>query len=415
MKRRFGVVLLACTLAAAACGPAAAPSAAPATGTPLPSAGSSGAAGGSASSSPGAVANVPATPGPFGRHDTPPGGVADFLEFGAGGGNFCNAVESAPPWVELAEMPLPIAVCAGGFPIGATVDLVLRTPDGKESRNQQVVDPTGVAEWDLTDLPDPIQGEYLVQATLGDITVEGSSRIESERLEGDIIPDSIRIGETAWLFLAGGLPNASLPAYLYAATEQTESGLEGPGLKFTADMGPLQLNANGEGRVALSPQPGDPPGSYVVVVSPLPLGAPTPDPGLYVLPSGSVAEFLDLARSFGMTCTKETGLDCSGEISRVRFAMSVYAEDDGKLSDASAYADGASSEALGFYGRMARIATGMDEAETWVRSATRSEERRFGGAMVRLALYPNGIWFINIDPFVGSPTNEVSPILEVVP
>jgi hypothetical protein len=56
----------------------------------------------------------------------------------------------------------------------------------------------------------------------------------------------------------------------------------------------------------------------------------------------------------------------------------------------------------------------MDVAEDWVRSATRSEEHQFGSAMVRLALDPNGIWLINIDPYVGSPTDEVSPILEVV-
>jgi hypothetical protein len=341
--------------------------------------------------------------------------VAEFLEFGAGGGNFCEMFESAPPWVELAELPLPIAVCAGGFPIGATVDLLLRTPDGQESRNQQVVDATGVAEWDLTDLPDPIQGEYLVRATLREITVEGTSRVESEGLDGIVLPDSIRIGETARVFLAGGLPNASLPAYLYAATEQTESGPEGPGLRFTADIGPLQLNANGEGRIGLTPQPGDPPGFYVVVVNPLPVGSPTSDPGLYVLPSGSVAEFLDLAESFGMRCTEEVGLDCAGDISRVRVAMSVYAADGGTVSDASAYADRASSEALGFYAQMARIATGMDAAEAWVRSATRSEERRFDSAMVRLELDPNGIWLINIDPYVGSPTDEVSTILQVEP
>jgi hypothetical protein len=341
--------------------------------------------------------------------------VAEFLEFGAGGGGFCPAFGAAPPWVQLTELPLPIAVCAGGFPIGATVDLLLRTPDGQESRNQQVVDEIGVAEWDLTDLPDPIQGEYLVRATSQEISVEGSSRVESERLHGLILPNSIRVGETARLFIAGGLPNASLPAYLYAATEQTESGREGPGLRFTADIGPLQLNANGEGRVTLTPQPGDPDGFYVVVVNPPPVGSPTADPGLYVLPSGSVGEFVDLGWSFGLTCNEEVPLECVGDISGVKVTMSAFAEDGGVLVDASAYADGASREVLGLYGELARIATGMDAAEAWVRSATRSEERRFGSAIVRLELDPNGIWRINIDPFLGSPTDEVSAMLEVVP
>jgi hypothetical protein len=414
MKRRLGVVLAAFIVATNACGPAAG-SGTLVTAAPIPSAGSPVSGSGRATSSPGVVADGPATPGPFGRHDTPPGGVAEFLEFGAGGGGFCPIFEFAPPWVQLAELPLPIAVCAGGFPIGATVDLLLRTPDGQESRNRQVVDEIGVAEWDLTDLPDPIQGEYLVRATSQEISVEGSSRVESERLDGLILPDSIRIGETARLFLAGGIPNASLPAYLYAASEQTESGLEGPKLRFTADIGPLQLNGNGEGRVALSPRPGDSDGFYTVVVNPPPVGSPTADPGLFVLPDGSVGEFVDLAGSFGLTCNEEVAQDCVGDISGVKVTMSLFAEDSGVLVDASAYADGASHDVLGLYAQMARIATGMDAAEAWVRSATRSDERRFGDAIVRLELDPNAIWRINIDPFLGSPSDEVSAMLEVVP
>jgi predicted small lipoprotein YifL len=418
MNRPGQAMMAAMVLAAASCGPGGPSSLPPATGTTASGSGSTTSIGGGAEPStptPSEVGNAAATRGPFGRHDTPPGGVADLLDFGAGAGNFCEAFEPGPPSVRLAQIPLPAAVCAYDFLQGQTVDMLLRGPDGAERRSQRTVDEFGIAEWDLTDLPDAIQGEYLIRATLGQISVEATSRVASEALEGIFLPDAIRIGETGRMFLAGGPAGGSLPAYLYAAEDVGEGPDRTSRLRFAADLGPLQLDSNGEGRIGLTPQPGDPPGFYVVVVNPPPVGSPTPDPGLFVLPSGTGGEFVDLAESVGMTCTELVGLDCVGDIGRARVTATVSVEDSGALSWASASADGPSGEALEFYGEMTRLATGMSDAEDWIRSATRSDERRFGDALVSLDQHPNGSWHLVIHPFVGSATREVWGMFQVQP
>jgi len=210
------------------------------------------------------------------------------------------------------------------------------------------------------------------------------------------------------MFVAGGLPDGSLPAYLYTDTQDGQ-------LRYAADIGPIPLSSKGEGRVPLTPQPGDPPGTYVVVVDPPPAGTHTLDPGLFVLPSGTVGDVIELAESVGLTCSELVGIDCVGTIDGAGFTVTIFDEGNGALSSVWVSADGASDRALALYGGMARIGTGMGAAEDWVRTATRSDERRFGDAMVILDQHPNGSWHVKIDPFVGSSSREVSSILVVEP
>lgn len=411
---RLGAWLVALVVAAAACGPATGPSAPSATGAP-PSAGSSSVAEGGASASPGAIANAPTTPGPFGRHDAPPGGVADFVAFEGGAGGFCGRDGSGPPSVGLALRSLPAAVCAYDFVPDETVDLILRS-GGSEWRSQVVVDDSGVGEWDLVDLPDPIEGDYTMLASQGEIHVEMTQTLEVNTLEAMFVPDAIRIGETGRMVLAGGLPLASMPAYLYYAPADGFIGPDGiPGLRFVADVGPVELNENGEGRIAFSPQPGDPVGSYMVVVNPGPEGPPTPEPTLPTLTSVTADDLTALADAYGMTCVDSGSIVCDGTVGGVGVKMTIPRDDSGRLIGAWAQADGPSDEVLPMFGALARVASGGSEPEEWVRSATQWFKRRFGDVEVTLMDDLDGTWYVSVDPFVGSPTREVFAMFVVEP
>ena len=412
MRLRAGLIVM--VVVAAACGPATGPPGSSTTGEPS-SAGSSGLGGGGASSSPGAIANAPTTPGPFGRHDTPPGGVADFVVFEGGAGGFCQRVGSGPPSLGLGLALLPAAVCAFDFVPGETVDLILRS-GGSEWRSQVVVDESGVGEWDLADLPDPIEGDYTMLASQGEIHVELTQTLEVNTLEAMFLPSPIRIGETGQMVLAGGLPLASMPAYLYHAPEDGFIGPDGnPGYRFVADVGPVELNANGEGRIAFTPQPGDPVGFYMVLVNPRPAGSPTPEPSLLTLATVTADDLVALADSYGMTCADSSWIECDGIVGGVGVRMTIPRDDSGRVVGAWARADRPSDEVLPMFGELARVASGASEPEDWVRSATQWFKRRSGDVEVTLMDDLDGTWQISVDPFVGSPTREVSALFTVEP
>ena len=417
VRRRLRAGLVAIMVAVAACGPAATPprpSAPSATGEPT-SAASTDLAGGGAPSSPGAIANAPTTPGPFGRHDTPPGGVADFVAFEGGAGGFCQRVGSGPPSLGLGLALLPAAVCAFDFAPGETVDLVLRS-GGDEWRNQVVVDEFGVGEWDLADLPDPIEGDYTMLASQGEKHVELTQTLEVNTLEAMFLPSPIRIGETGRMVLAGGLPLASMPAYLYYAPEDGFIGPDGtPGYRFVADVGPVEMNANGEGRMAFTPQPGDPVGFYMIIVNPRPASQPTPEPSLSTLPSVTADDLIALADAYDMTCTEAGWIGCTGTVGGVGVKLTIPLDDSGRLIGAWANADGPSDAVLPMFGELARIASGASEPEEWVRSATQWFKRRSGDVEITLMDDLDGTWQIAVDPFLGSPVREVSALFAVEP
>jgi hypothetical protein len=411
---RFRACLVAMVVVAAACGPATGPPAPSAGGEPS-SAGSSSVAGGGASSSPGAIANAPTTPGPFGRHDTPPGGIAEFVAFEGGAGGFCGRVGSGPPSVSLGLRSLPAAMCALDFPPGETVDMTLTRPGEFEWRNQVVADELGVAEWDLADLPDPIEGDYTMLASQGDIHVEMTQTLEVNTLEAMFLPVPIRIGETGWMVLAGGLPLASAPAYLYYAPEDGFIWPDGTqGYKFVADVGPVELNAIGEGRIAFTPRAGDPVGMYMVVVNPRPAGLPTPEPSLPTLASVTADDLTALADAYGMTCADSNSwIECNGIVGGVGVIMTIPTNEEGRLIGAWARALGPSDDVLPMFGELARIASGASEPEDWVRSATQWFKHRFGDVEVTLMDDLDGTWDIHVDPFTGSPTREVTATFAV--
>jgi hypothetical protein len=273
--RAAPALLAAILIAAAGCAPGASPSMPPAVTPTDP--------GDGAASAPAAVAT--ATGGPFGRHDTPPGGVASFLEFPGGGAGTCFYEGTGAPSVRLDVGPFPTAVCTFDFTPGQTVDLLLVGPDGSEWARTERADDAGIAIWELDDLPDPFEGEYTVRATQADVTVQSTtSTFEWGSLAGMFIPEEIRIGETGRLFVAGGQTGQRIPTYLYFAPEDSYLGPDGTlGYRFAADVGQVELNANREGRMAFTPQSGDPTGHYLVVVDGGPAASSTEEPPVVYL------------------------------------------------------------------------------------------------------------------------------------
>ncbi|HEX2222462.1 MAG TPA: hypothetical protein VHK06_08050, partial [Candidatus Limnocylindria bacterium] len=70
---------------------------------------------------------------PFARRDTPPGGIDGFLEFTAGGGDFCNDFdERRRPRVALLVglSGLPIGACGFDLPSSEPADLTVEGPGG---------------------------------------------------------------------------------------------------------------------------------------------------------------------------------------------------------------------------------------------------------------------------------------------
>jgi hypothetical protein len=55
---------------------------------------------------------------------------------------------------------------------------------------------------------------------------------------------------------------------------------------------------------------------------------------------------------------------------------------------------------------MARVATGVAAAESWVMSATTTAERRFGDVNVALTEESDGSWQIFVDAGLPSPDGE---------
>jgi hypothetical protein len=192
----------------------------------------------------------------FGRHDAPPGSVAQFLDFGTGGGGTCHD-DPGPgsPTVNI-EQPFPLSVCAYNFIPGESIDLVVRGPRGWRRETHQVANESGHFEWEFDALPSPIKGDYTAEATQQGPPVTGHARVEFGLMSTVVLPSEIRSGQTAYLYVAGGKRSGVLPAYLYR---------EGSGrLEFAATIGAVRLDANGEGRISLRSRKGDPPGRYAV-------------------------------------------------------------------------------------------------------------------------------------------------------
>jgi hypothetical protein len=409
-------ILIAFVVALTACGPRDAPSA---TGELGPSATADAGAGGGepASPDPASTASVepgPEGPSPFGRHDTAPGGVAEFLDFRGGGGGHCVADEPGAPSVRLEVFPLPLAVCAFGFAPGESIDLLLRGPDGSESTNRQLADGSGKAIWDLDDLPDRIQGDYSLQATQGERRAQGDMRVEFDSIRASVLPEDIRIGETIRLFVAGGAPMSSVPAFLYFAPQGGVPGPDGsPAYRFAADIGPIELDANGEGRMALATRAGDPPGSYSIVVD-APLTA-VATPSSEPVPLGELDEYVNLGETAGLTCSGSVAVGCNGEVGGQRVVITMVALDGAAVDSVFAVAGAPSHETLAFFGRIAHIATGLDSAEIWVASLAEPAERRFGAVNVDLTEESDGSWQLFIDSGPAAADDGVRVDFEVHP
>ena len=154
---------------------------------------------------------------------------------------------------------IPMVVCAYGFAPSEVVELVVSGPHGWVWRDRQAANELGGAGWEIDDLPVPIEGDFVLEATQGLVRIEKAVPVRFDSLVAGVIPQQIAIGDTANLVVAGGPPDTAVSAYLYRV-EQPD------GYRFAADLGAVQLDANGEGSLALTPRSGDPTGTYLIEV-----------------------------------------------------------------------------------------------------------------------------------------------------
>jgi hypothetical protein len=184
--------------------------------------------------------------------------VAEFLAFTTGGGGMCDDTYEPPqPSVDLGA-GIPMVVCAYGFVSGEAINLVLRGPDGWEKEDAPVANELGAALWEIDDLPVPVEGDYVLEATQGQVRINEAKSVMFDDLVAGVVPQEIANGDTARLVVAGGPSDTDVSVYLYRAEE--------PVYRFAAELGELHLDASGQGSFALTPRVGDPPGTYLIEV-----------------------------------------------------------------------------------------------------------------------------------------------------
>ncbi len=206
---------------------------------------------------------------------------------------------------------------------------------------------------------------------------------------GSISPTSIRIGQTAQLVVAGGPPDGLMSVHLYRFSVDPAGEW---GFGFIADIGPITLDANGDGRLALSPHQGDPPGDYGVIVLPVGAGAPEATGSSPI--HGALDDYLALASAAGLVCQDAgsgqpgaSATDCHGLLEGAEIQMYIFGSDDGALREVSATATGRPEAAMPLFAGLARVATGDETAAPWVKSFSRGQEpfhNEFGGVPVEM-------------------------------
>ena len=201
-----------------------------------------------------------------GPRETPPGGVAEFLEAIPGGGIEGPCIVNPPqdePGIAMHEVVLPTSLCGLGFIPGREVALLLRGPGGREWTAQITTDEYGAFEWEVEELASRLQGEYFARATQSETApVERTFDVQLDSLVAAVVPRYFPRGGTTELVIAGGQPRQRVPVHLYRERSPDE------GFDFVANLGPIVLNDNGQKRVELRSRRGDERGKYMVVVDP---------------------------------------------------------------------------------------------------------------------------------------------------
>jgi hypothetical protein len=251
--------------------------------------------------------------------------------------------------------------------------------------------PNGVSPFSRRDTPPEGVAKFL--------TFEGGSA-DDEPIGGgigSISPRRIQIGEAAQLTVSGGPPGGLASAYLYrfGVGSTGESGFS-----YVSDLGPIVLDTDGNGQLALTPLPGDVPGPYGLIV--LPIGSTPastiPDPEAF----GTLLDYRGVATSEGLDCDDMDGetLACRGRLGSAEVEMFVFATSGGEVRELSATATTASDAAVRLFASLASRASGEADAARWVESASPAQplQRQFGEVPIELFPEFEGGWTL----FIGS-------------
>jgi hypothetical protein len=198
---------------------------------------------------------------PFGRHDVPPGAVAEWSAYGSNtetsGG--CDEAGAGSPVVLLQPSDgsgIPTFACAGVFEVGSEVTFELILPNGASIDHREVVDESGVAIWTALPLQPPTQGRYEIRASQDAKTT--SSTVDARATEPTLVvsPYSTRVGGDIQVIVAG----TSVPVELYLyqpENREVGEGLLMPGWAFVTTLGTVSPDATRDGSLTIRSNVGD--------------------------------------------------------------------------------------------------------------------------------------------------------------
>jgi hypothetical protein len=199
--------------------------------------------------------------GAFGRRDVPPGGVAESIGFSTPALRVCvppDGVDtSGSVWLSRLVESVPTFVCALGFDTSLPIDFSVVAPDG------QVHSQRSRSPWRIDAASDPFQGTYGLTAGQGTLVVSSEEVWLSSVADVVAFPATAERGDSVDVAVAAPGSPGPHPAYLY----RLGSGSDGLATWFfIADLGAVNVDEAGEGRLALTSSEGDEAGSYAVWV-----------------------------------------------------------------------------------------------------------------------------------------------------
>lgn len=204
-------------------------------------------------------------PDPFGRHDSPPDGVDDELDYSVPHLFPCGFVNPGPgQWAKAPatlEIPGRIEICILGFRPEQPVEVSISVPDGTTISAQPLPDGKGTATVALIRLPGDPEGTYGVHVQQAELAADTAFEVTPPKafVQTLAVPETPRAGETITIWFGGLPPGQAAPAYLYRLSSQLK-------WQFTAVLGDVGVDDRGYGSIELRSESSDPVGEYLVVV-----------------------------------------------------------------------------------------------------------------------------------------------------
>ena len=199
------------------------------------------------------------------RRDTPPEGVAAQLQFFAGGGPPCAAVDESTPAINVEGMPWVAGVyrlCVTGIEAAVPIEVALTLPDGTTRDYTLTSRLGGIALQHLAVLPGEPIGTYRATATQGRTQITGSYEVTRATVPSALTvpPTEGPPGSTFRFGLAGFPPDSEIELDLYQ-----RDGDNAARYLYLTTLPPAMTDGVGEAIYELPTAADDPVAGYCVV------------------------------------------------------------------------------------------------------------------------------------------------------